>query len=266
MEAFAFYNRPKTGIQNKFLKGILFMFRTITTVLFVALYLILSSPYMIITFFWSKIDPKKGGDAALRNVSWAFGIVTRLSGMRPTVTGIGNIPKDKAVLFVCNHQSILDTPLTYPLMISQTGYISKDTMGRVPLLRIWMKRLHCIFLDRKSPRAGLDMILKSIEYIKSGISIFIFPEGTRNKGNVDEIAEFKAGAVKMASKTGCPIIPVAIAGTRKVFEDHAPFLRRGQVRVAFGEPIDIASLTEEQKKHLADYCHDKVQELYNSIK
>ncbi len=242
------------------------MFRTITTVLFVALYLILSSPYMIITFFWSKIDPKKGGDAALRTVSWAFGIVTRLSGMRPTVTGIGNIPKDKAVLFVCNHQSILDTPLTYPLMISQTGYISKDTMGRVPLLRIWMKRLHCIFLDRKSPRAGLDMILKSIEYIKSGISIFIFPEGTRNKGNVDEIAEFKAGAVKMASKTGCPIIPVAIAGTRKVFEDHAPFLRRGQVRVAFGEPIDIASLTEEQKKHLADYCHDKVQELYNSIK
>ncbi len=242
------------------------MFRTITTVLFVALYLILSSPYMIITFFWSKIDPKKGGDAALRNVSWAFGIVTRLSGMRPTVTGIGNIPKDKAVLFVCNHQSILDTPLTYPLMISQTGYISKDTMGRVPLLRIWMKRLHCIFLDRKSPRAGLDMILKSIEYIKSGISIFIFPEGTRNKENVDEIAEFKAGAVKMASKTGCPIIPVAIAGTRKVFEDHAPFLRRGQVRVAFGEPIDIASLTEEQKKHLADYCHDKVQELYNSIK
>ena len=242
------------------------MFRTIITVLFVSLYLILSSPYMVITYFWSKIDPKKGGDAALRNVCWAFSIVTKLSGMRPTVTCIENIPKDKAVLFVCNHQSILDIPLTYPLMISQTGYISKDTINHVPLLRVWMRRLHCIFLDRKSPRAGLDMILKSIEYIKSGISIFIFPEGTRNKGNVDEIAEFKAGAVKMASKTGCPIVPIAVAGTRKVFEDHSPFMRKGQVKVAFGEPIDIASLDEEQKKHLADYCHGKVQELYDTIK
>ena len=110
------------------------------------------------------------------------------------------------------------------------------------------------------------MILKSIEYIKSGISIFIFPEGTRNKGNVDEIAEFKAGAVKMATKTGCPIIPVAIAGTRRIFEDHSPFMRYGKVRVAFGEPIIIDNLGEENKKHLGDYCHDKVQELYNTIK
>ncbi|MBQ1871866.1 MAG: 1-acyl-sn-glycerol-3-phosphate acyltransferase [Lachnospiraceae bacterium] len=242
------------------------MIRTIITVLFVALYLILSSPYMVITYFWSKIDPKKGGDAALRNVSWAFRVVTRLSGMSPTVTGIENIPKDKAVLFVANHQSILDIPLTYPLMISQTGFISKDTINHVPLLRVWMRRLHCIFLDRKSPRAGLDMILKSIEYIKNGISIFIFPEGTRNKGNVDEIAEFKAGAVKMATKTGCPIIPIAIAGTRRVFEDHSPFMRYGKVRVAFGEPIIIENLDEESKKHLGDYCHDKVQELYNTIK
>lgn len=241
------------------------MLRSIVTVLFVAFYLILSTPLMLYVTVLRCFNKEKADRISLHNVCWAFGWVNRLAGMKIEKEGIKNIPKDTACLFVANHQSILDVTVTYPMMIDRTGFIAKDNLKKVPLLNIWMSKLYCFFLDRKSKRAGLDMILYSIEKIKEGISIFIFPEGTRNRDNLNEVAEFKSGAVKMASKTGCPIVPVAIKGTRPVLEDHFPFLKKGNVKVKFGEPIIIDELDEENKKHLADYCHEKVQRLLDTM-
>ena len=101
------------------------------------------------------------------------------------------------------------------------------------------------------------MILDGIDMIKNGISVFIFPEGTRN--SKEELLEFKAGSVKMASKTGCPIIPVAITGTRDVLENHFPFIRSSHATVTFGTPIMPDGLEAEEKKHLAAYVQHQIQ-------
>jgi 1-acyl-sn-glycerol-3-phosphate acyltransferase len=90
------------------------------------------------------------------------------------------------VLYIGNHRSFFDVPLTYPRCPIRTGYIAKKEMEKVPLLSTWMKRLHCLFLDRNDLKQGLKTILTAIEKVKSGISICIFPEGTRNK-NEDEL-------------------------------------------------------------------------------
>lgn len=89
-----------------------------------------------------------------------------------------------------------------------------------------MKRLYCLFLDRENPKEGLKTILQAIDYVKHGISICIFPEGTRNKGEELSLLPFHNGSFKIAEKTGCPIIPMSLNNTCDIFEGHFPFIKR----------------------------------------
>lgn len=233
------------------------MIRLILAVLFVFLFLVLSIPLMAFEWLFRKIKPEAADLQSLRIVQWAFRKVLFFSGLHYEVEGMENIPENEAVLFVANHRSIFDTVLVYSLLPYRTGFVAKKSTLKVPLLRVWMKRLHCLFLDREDPRAGLQMILDAIEMIKEGISVFIFPEGTRNSN--EELLEFKGGSVKMASKTGCPIIPVAITGTRDALENHFPFIRSCHATVTFGDPIYPNKLNAEDKKHLAAYVQGTIQ-------
>ena len=80
-------------------------------------------------------------------------------------------------------------------------------MEKIPILRTWMANVNCLFLDRKNIKEGLKTILQGIEKVKNGISIWIFPEGTRNTNeDITELLPFKEGSLKIAEKSGCPVI------------------------------------------------------------
>ena len=100
--------------------------------------------------------------------------------------------------------------ITYSRCPELTGYVAKDGMIKIPLLSHWMKRLYCLFLNRDDIKEGLKTILKGIDQIKAGISMCIFPEGTRNKDPKAPMRPFKEGSLKMAEKTGCAIIPLSL--------------------------------------------------------
>ena len=134
-----------------------------------------------------------------------------------TVIGEENVPKDQPVLYIGNHRSYFDILITYIRVPRPTGYIAKKEMLRYPLLRNWMKYLHCLFLDRKDLKQGLKTILEGIEKVKSGISICIFPEGTRNRVN-DTFMPFREGSFKIAEKTGCAIIPMSINNSAAILK------------------------------------------------
>lgn len=170
-----------------------------------------------------------------------------------------HIPTDQAVLYIGNHRSYFDIVLSYSRCPGLTGYISKDLLEKVPILRAWMRRVYCLFLNREDPRQGLKTILTAIEYVKSGVSIFIFPEGTRAK--TDEMLPFKEGSFKVATKTGCPIIPVAFTNTSAIFEDHVPFIRKARVVITYGEPILPSELAPEQKKHIGAYVQGIIADM-----
>lgn len=116
----------------------------------------------------------------------SFKFILWEAGTKVTIIGEENVPKDTPVLYIGNHRSYFDIVLSYSRCPIRTGYIAKKEMERYPLLSNWMRYLHCLFLDRKDIKQGLKTILTAIEKIKSGISICIFPEGTRNK-NKDEL-------------------------------------------------------------------------------
>ena len=136
---------------------------------------------------------------------------------------------------------------------------------KFPILNLWMKRVHCLFLDRDNIKEGLKTILAAIEKIKAGISIFIFPEGTRNKVP-GTFLEFKGGSFKIAEKSGCPIIPVSIVNMSAIFEDHLPRVKKTRVVIEYGEPIYIKDLEKEDQKHVNTYVQNVIMETYQRNK
>lgn len=195
-----------------------------------------------------------------RIVKLAFGKVLFLSGIKKKVIGVERVPKDRSVLFIINHRGFFDVILAFYTVPVLSGFVSKKEIAKVPGLRLWMRLIRCVFLDRENPREGIKAILKGIENIKNGISMFISPEGTRNSG--EGLLEFKPGSLKMAEKAGCPIVPVAITNANKVFEDHLPWIKPAEMTIEYGEPIYIQELSKEARAKLLEHCREKVLELY----
>ena len=185
------------------------MIRIILGGSFLGLYLLFS--YLVFPVLWvyEKINKKKKDELSLRIVQWGFRTILGIAGTEITVIGKENMPKE-AALYVGNHRSYFDILLLYVQCEGLTGFVAKDSIEKVPSLRVWMRYLYCLFLNRSDAREGLKTILTAIEYVKKGISICIFPEGTRNDGEELSMLPFKEGSFKIATKTGCPIVPVSI--------------------------------------------------------
>ena len=88
----------------------------------------------------------------------------------------------------------------------------------------------------------------------------IFPEGTRNKTD-GEMLPFKEGSMKMAEKTGCLIIPVAISGTDDLLENSFPWIRKAATVIEYGKPIDPKTLSPEDRKFMGNYCRSVIIEM-----
>ena len=151
--------------------------------------------------------------------------------------------------------------MTYVRVPRMTGYIAKMEMEKIPLLSHWMRNLHCLFLDRKDLKQGMKTIVTAIEKVKAGISICIFPEGTRNKV-VDTFLPFHGGSFKIAEKTNCPIVPMAINNAGSIFEDHLPTIKKTHVVLEYGEPIYPDQLSKEDRKRLSEITLERIQEMY----
>ena len=134
-------------------------------------------------------------------------------------------------------------------------------MLKFPLLRDWMNNLHCLFLDRANIKEGLKTILAGIEKINSGISICIFPEGTRNSVN-HTFLPFHGGSFKIAEKTGCAIIPISINESASIFEDQFPRMKKTKVVLQYGTPIYMDQLEKEDRKKIGDYVSSVIKEMY----
>jgi 1-acyl-sn-glycerol-3-phosphate acyltransferase len=106
----------------------------------------------------------------------------------------------------------------------------------------------------------MKTILTAIDQIKNGISITVFPEGTRNTG--DGIMPFKGGSFKMAEKSGCKIVPVVQNNTSALFEDHLPRVKGGHTVIEFGTPIEVKDMSREEMKALPSMVREQMLEIY----
>lgn len=241
------------------------MIRLLIIVLYLVLYLILSLPVLLVEQIIGRRSPELKANSSKALVGWGFRCISRLAGVNLIVLGKENIPTDTAVLYVGNHRSFFDIVLSLSCFPRITGYVAKKEMNRVPILRLWMRNIHCLFLDRDNIKEGLKTILKGVEEVKNGYSLCIFPEGTRNKVN-DSFLPFHEGSFKIAEKGGVPVIPMTILNSAAVFEDHLPRVKKATVIISFSAPVYPAQLDKETRKSLGSYISGIIQENYFRLK
>ena len=173
--------------------------------------------------------------------------VSKHFDIRYEVIGKENLPEDPCV-FIANHQAYFDImALLYAVSGKQTGFIAKNEFSKVPLLGKWIHTIRGLFIKRGNVRESLKVINQGADLIDHGFSLVIFPEGTRSQKH--EMADFKPGSFKLASKAKAPVVPVVIDGTYKVFEQRKRVSKGETVKVTILPAIDTASL---DRKSLAD--------------
>ncbi len=239
------------------------MIRTIIAVIIAAVFLIVTFPVFLVQALLRKRWPHLGERSGFRIIQFAFRLVQLPMGIHCDFIGLENIPQDEPVLFIGNHRSYLDVILTYPKLPPITGFVAKNDFTKVPILPLWMRRLYCEFLVAGDLRQNLQSILKAIDHVKDDhVSMFIYPEGQRTTCEDErELMEFHEGSFKIATKTKCPIVPVAVCGTRERWETQFPKLRPGHVIIEFGKPIRTDQMSREELKGIGAKTRAKVLEM-----
>jgi 1-acyl-sn-glycerol-3-phosphate acyltransferase len=235
------------------------MLRLILAGIFLILFFIISIPLYLIEYIVGRFNRRAMVASSQAIVVGAFHILLFISGVKRTVIGRENIPKNEAVLYISNHRSYFDVPVAYSSVPTLTSFMAKKEIAKIPFLSYWMRFLQCLFLDRDDIKQGLKTVLKGIDLVKSGYSVYISPEGTRSQSK--EMLPFKEGSFKIAEKTGCAIIPVAILNTDEVFENHAPRIRAAHVVLEYGQPIYPKDLSKEQLKFLGSHVQGIIRDM-----
>lgn len=235
------------------------MIRYIIIITLLALYLICGIINIPILGIIGKFSQAAKDKISYFMVSKTLKLFVFISGAEVEIRGFENIPKDRPVLFVGNHRSFFDIIISYSIHPPFMGFVAKKELKKIPLLAPWMRNMHCLFLDRSDPKEGLKMIQEGVANLNNGISMYIYPEGTRAHRD-DEMKEFKAGSLKMAEKAKVPIVPVAINNTSAIWEDHFPKIKKAHVIFEYCEPIETANLDKEQKRTLCADVQNIIKE------
>ncbi|MEM8671063.1 MAG: lysophospholipid acyltransferase family protein [Planctomycetota bacterium] len=177
---------------------------------------------------------------------------------RYRVRGREHVPKEGPALFLINHQSFLD-PLLVPLWFRRpVSFLARDSLFTVPIVGWVLRSTYVIPINRDSP--GRSSVQASINVLKSGNLLGIFPEGTRTRDG--EVGRFQSGFLMMLRRYPAPVIPVGISGAEKAMPRGSIWIRPRSIRVAVGEPIDPSkferSRDRDVEKELIEFVRQRI--------
>jgi 1-acyl-sn-glycerol-3-phosphate acyltransferase len=147
-----------------------------------------------------------------------------------------------------NHQSNFDIPVLLAYLKVQFRWLAKEELFKIPFFGYAMQRVGYISINRSDRRSAFLSLKRAAQIIRGGVSVLIFPEGTRSLD--DQIRPFKKGGFILALDAGVPIVPVVIRGTRSIMPKERLRIRPGQVSLEILAPIDTTAYTRKSKEDL----------------
>lgn len=177
--------------------------------------------------------------------------ITCMLGAKVTLIGKENIPPngEGRHCIVGNHESYLDITNILGYCGIQTGFVAKNSLRFVPFLNIWMLAFDCTYLKRGDPKSSIEVMHKSVENVKNGQTMVIFPEGHRSRSG--HIEEFKHGSLKLPLRSKADIVPIAMVGSRSTFEGRKGLFPRPHIVISVLEHISTENMNKEEKDGLA---------------
>lgn len=178
--------------------------------------------------------------------SWICRVLFNLTGSHVTISGRENLPASGAVLYVSNHQGHMDSLIIHGFIKGRKGFISIIEILRIPIIRTWMRQIRCVFLDRKDPRQSSVCINQAVDELKSGHSMIVFPEGKLSDGT--NAGEFNRGWLRLATRSGVPIVPVSISGSYKILAKDGSRVRAVHVDCVISPPFFAYDLKKSDEQ------------------
>lgn len=228
------------------------MLRTISfffifwVVLFISTVLLI--PYYILTLSVKSIHLK---NILYKIVSFWGRFTLWTARAKVNRNGVENIPKNKNVAFVGNHQGNMDIPIMLSYSPLRVGFLAKKELEKIPFISQWMNILGCVFIDRKKLRSAIDAFDQTIMRLNSQ-SMIIFPEGTRSQCST--MNPFKEGLIKLLIQNKITIVPFTICNSYKLYEEHKN-IKGAKVTLTFHEKFEFDENKEYNTKEI-------VQELW----
>ena len=221
------------------------MIRTAIVIIWTVLTTVVLSIATIVTSYFSKTGNIPHLIAGIwgKSILWA-------SQVKVTVRGLSNIDSTKSYIFMANHQSIYDIPVLLGHLPHQFRWLAKAELFRIPLFGQAMRRVGYISIDRSNREAAIKSLQTASHKIKGGVSVLIFPEGTRSPDG--RIQSFKKGGFVLAVDSAVPIVAMVIHGTRAIMPKNKLQLKPGQVRLDIQKPIESSGYSRKTKDALLE--------------
>lgn len=195
-----------------------------------------------------------GGNAA-HNVArvWAKCILA-LGNIRVTVKGLSNLKSGRSYIYMVNHMSNFDIPVLQAYLPVQFRWLAKAELYKIPIFGYAMKRAGYISIDRSDRKSAIESLNNAAKVIRNGVSVIIFPEGTRSRTN--NVQPFKKGGFFLAVDSGVPIIPIIIHGTEQIMAKNQISIKPGNVTLEISKPINSSDYTRNTKDDLMEKVRD----------
>ena len=221
------------------------MIRTVYITIWVVLVTaVLGSTVILASFFVNSGNP-------LHKIArlWGQSILVA-SRIKVNVKGMSRIDANRPYIYMPNHQSNFDIPLLLGHLAVQFRWLAKKELFKIPIFGLAMRKAGYISIDRNDRESAFKSLEIAAQKIKNGVSVLIFPEGTRSRDG--KIRPFKKGGFVMAIDSGVPIVPIVISGARGIMTKGRFRVNTGQISMLIQEPIDTSTYTMETKAALME--------------
>lgn len=192
---------------------------------------------------------------------WASSLVT-LSGCSQRVIGAENLHKHHVAVYASNHTSYMDTPVVFSALPFQFRILAKKELWSIPFIGWYLNRSGQIPIDTNNPRATLSSLGLGVKALRTGMPLFVFPEGGRTPDG--DLQTFLSGAAYLAIRAQVPLVPIALTGVYDLLPIHTRHLYPGTVTLVAGEPIPTEGLTLRQTDELTAQLRAAIEGLLSS--
>lgn len=182
-------------------------------------------------------------------------ILLFLSGVTVDIKGADNLLKDKPQILASNHQGAFDILALQAFIPIQFRWVAKKSLFKIPIIGWSMSFAGYIGIERERASSAYKSIEAAADKVKGGTSVLIFPEGTRSA--TGELLPFKRGSFLLAVKSGVPVIPISIQGTKDIMKRDSILINPSQISVVIGKPISTVGVAE---KVLMDEVRKAIEE------
>ena len=221
------------------------MIRTVFNIVWVVLETFVMGIVAIVTSYFVRTKDPVHKVA----IAWAK-LILFASRIKVTINGLSNVDPSKSYIYMCNHQSNFDIPVLLGCLPVQFRWLAKAELFKIPIFGRGMRSAGYISIDRFNRESAFESISEAAERIKGGVSVMIFPEGTRSIDG--KIRPFKKGGFVLAVDAGVPIIPVVLHGTRAIMPKGRLRINPGHVVMDILSPVDATGYTRDTKDELIE--------------